>query len=109
MRRRTIDKSVATVSSKGQVTIPKHLRDELGITMGDELRFVRGPGNRVIIAPRNNDLEDLLGSLKSPLSTPLTIEEMKEIAADGWAFGEADERGSAAQEGEGDAADARVA
>lgn len=105
MRATSVDKSIASVSSKGQVTIPKHLRDELGITAGDELRFVRVSGNRVIIAPRNNDLEDLLGSLQSPLSTPLTIEEMKEIAADGWAFGEPDESVPTTQKSAGGAAD----
>lgn len=30
---------MSRVTSKGQVTIPKEIRDELGIQPGDELRF----------------------------------------------------------------------
>lgn len=123
MRPITPDKNIATVSSKGQVTIPKHLRDELGIATGDELRFLMGPGNRVIITPRNSGLDDLFSSLKSPHERPLTVEELKESAADGWAFGEPDDsepngaRSNAAEPGsaesrsseaEGGSADARA-
>lgn len=89
------NRDIATVSSKGQITIPKRLRDDLGIVAGDELRIVSGPDGRMIITPRNIDLEDLFGSVVSPHEHPLTIEELADAAADGWAFGEPDEPATA--------------
>jgi antitoxin PrlF len=56
----------ATVTSKGQVTIPKQVRDELGIHAGDRLVF-RVEGHRAVIA-RTPDLLDLAGSVPIPAS-----------------------------------------
>jgi len=84
-------RDTAIVNAKGQITIPKQLRDELQLAPGDEVRFVLGAGNRLFLTPRNHSLEDLFGSLKSPHDRPLTLEELKDAAADGWAFGEPDE------------------
>lgn len=39
----------AKVTSKGQVTVPKAVRDALGITEGDEVVF-RVDGNRAVLA-----------------------------------------------------------
>jgi AbrB family looped-hinge helix DNA binding protein len=42
----------ATVTSKGQITVPSALRQALGITTGDRLRFVRGPDGSVRLEAR---------------------------------------------------------
>ena len=34
----------ATVTSKGQITIPKEIRDELALARGDEIEFIRRDG-----------------------------------------------------------------
>ena len=39
----------ATVTSKGQVTIPKEVRDLLGIGPGSVIDFQRGPDGRIVI------------------------------------------------------------
>jgi AbrB family looped-hinge helix DNA binding protein len=52
------------VTSKGQVTIPKAVRDALGITEGDELVF-RVEGERAVVA-RTPDLLELAGSVPVP-------------------------------------------
>lgn len=54
-----------TLSSKGQVTIPKEIREFLGVKAGDGVRFeIRG--EEVIVRPvRRQSLESLMGSLKS--------------------------------------------
>lgn len=57
-----------TLSSKGQVTIPKEVREFLGVKAGDGVRFeIRG--DEVVIRPvRRQSLESLMGSLKSEVA-----------------------------------------
>ncbi len=54
----------AKMTSKGQVTVPKVVRDALGIEAGDEVLF-RVEGNRAVLA-RIPDFLDLAGSMKVP-------------------------------------------
>lgn len=39
-----------TVTQKGQVTIPKRVRDALGIVPGSKVEFTSGPAGEVIIS-----------------------------------------------------------
>jgi antitoxin PrlF len=54
----------ARVTSKGQVTVPKVVRDALGIKEGDEVTF-RVEGSRAVLA-RTPDLLELAGSIQVP-------------------------------------------
>lgn len=54
----------AKVTTKGQVTVPKVVRDALGIKEGDELLF-RVIGNRAVLA-RTPDFLELAGSIQVP-------------------------------------------
>lgn len=54
----------ARVTSKGQVTVPKAVRDALGITEGDEVVF-RVEGNRAVLA-RTPDFLALAGTVRVP-------------------------------------------
>ena len=54
----------ARMTSKGQVTVPKAVRDALGIEAGDEVLF-RVEGNRAVLA-RTPDFLDLAGAMKVP-------------------------------------------
>ena len=54
----------AKVTSKGQVTVPKVVRDVLGIRDGDEVIF-RVEGNRAVLARTPNFL-DLAGTVNVP-------------------------------------------
>lgn len=56
--------AAAKVSSKGQVTVPKAVRDALGLSEGDEVVF-RVEGNRAVLA-RTVDFLDLAGSVSVP-------------------------------------------
>lgn len=56
--------AAARMTSKGQVTVPKVVRDALGIEAGDEVLF-RVEGNRAVLA-RTPDFLDLAGSMKVP-------------------------------------------
>ena len=54
----------ATVTSKGQVTLPKRVRDALGIREGDEIVF-RVEGDRAVLS-RTPDLLALAGTIRVP-------------------------------------------
>lgn len=54
----------AKMSSKGQITVPKAVRDALGIGEGDNVVF-RVEGNRAILA-RTPDFLSLAGTIKVP-------------------------------------------
>jgi antitoxin PrlF len=56
--------TAAKVTAKGQVTIPKSVRDELGLHEGDSVVF-RVEGHRAVIAAAA-DLLDLAGSVSVP-------------------------------------------
>ncbi len=56
--------AAARVTSKGQVTVPKSVRDALGIDAGDALVF-RVEGDRAVIA-RTPDFLELAGSIRVP-------------------------------------------
>jgi AbrB family looped-hinge helix DNA binding protein len=55
---------LATVTSKGQITVPKAIRDALGIEAGDRVAF-RVDGDRVLMA-RTPDFLDLAGTIPVP-------------------------------------------
>ena len=56
----------ARVTSKGQVTVPKAVREALGVSDGDAIIF-RIAGNRAIVA-RTPDFLELAGKLRIPAS-----------------------------------------
>ena len=56
--------AAAKVTSKGQVTVPKVVRDALGIVVGDQVVF-RVEGKRAVLV-RTPDFLDLAGSIKVP-------------------------------------------
>ena len=56
---RTVTAVEATVTSKGQVTLPKELRKRLGIQRGSRIRFSMPASGAVRVEPVLYDLEDL--------------------------------------------------
>lgn len=42
----------ATMTSKGQLTVPKEIRDRLGLAPGDKVEFVQGSEGRVVLRKR---------------------------------------------------------
>lgn len=65
----------ATISPKGQVTIPKEMREALDLRPGDQLIYSVVDGE-VIITPKNVDFKDLAGLLGSPPNGPATLDEI---------------------------------
>lgn len=62
--------NLTTVTSKGQVTIPKAIRDALGISEKDQLLFMLD-GDRAILVPlRKRPITDLFGALPTERPYP---------------------------------------
>ncbi|WP_336967638.1 AbrB/MazE/SpoVT family DNA-binding domain-containing protein [Sphingobium aromaticiconvertens] len=77
------------VTVKGQVTLKRDLLRHLGIKPGERVEFEKLPDGelRVRAARPTGTIDGFLHALdgKVKLKKPLTIEEMNEIAAAGWA------------------------
>jgi len=71
----------ATITSKGQVTIPKPIRDLLGLAQNDLLVFSVKKPQQVIVTPIKTDILSLKGALKVKKYTPLS-EVRKKIQKD---------------------------
>jgi len=68
--------SSAKVTSKGQVTIPKLIRDLLGVRPGDQVVF-RPTDGGIVVEASTVDLMTLKGVLK-PKGKRVTVDDMKE-------------------------------
>ena len=66
----------ATLTSKGQVTLPKEIRDQLGLDAGAILDFQILEDNTIIARRVKPDARRIRGLLKSPHAAPLTVEQM---------------------------------
>jgi antitoxin PrlF len=71
----------ATLTTKGQVTIPKEVRDHLGVDTGDRLSFVVQDDGTVIVKPITRHVRELGGLLHRPGQRPVTTNEMDEAIA----------------------------
>lgn len=65
----------STVTSKGQTTIPKEIRDHLHLKPGDRVEFVTDEDGRVVVLAATVDVAELAGMLKPP-ANPVSLEEM---------------------------------
>jgi AbrB family looped-hinge helix DNA binding protein len=71
----------SAITSKGQATIPKPIREHLQLKPGDKVKFFIHPDGSVVLLPKL-PAAALRGILKSR-RRPVTIEEMNEAAAAG--------------------------
>ena len=65
----------ATLTSKGQITLPKEIRDRLGLDAGSMLDFQILEDNTITARRVVPDARRIRGLLKSPHETPLTVEQ----------------------------------
>ncbi len=68
----------ATVTSKGQVTVPKPIRDRLKLHAGDRLDFVLEEEGKVILRKASIPIQELEGILCRANRKPVSLKEMKE-------------------------------
>ena len=81
------DMATLTITAKGQVTFRKELLEHLGVSPGEKILVERMPDGRIEVraARRPRKISDIFGILKQENGPRLTIEEIKEFAAKGWA------------------------
>lgn len=65
-----------TMTTKGQVTVPREIRDRLGLEPGDKMAFTLLSDGTVVMRPKTRRLADLAGSLTRPGQPRVTIEDM---------------------------------
>jgi antitoxin PrlF len=72
--------AVSTLTSKGQVTIPKEVRERLGLKEGDRLVFRFDELGNLVLRPEGQGSLGRLSGLLQHLAKdrPVPIEEMKE-------------------------------
>jgi antitoxin PrlF len=75
--------ALATVTSKGQITIPAQVRAALGVDAGDRIEFVEvGKGEFNIVAATRS-VKELNGLFYRKGRKPVSIEEMNAAIAEG--------------------------
>jgi len=80
----------ATITSKGQITLPKEVRDYFSLAEGDRVEFVFQPEGKVQIQPLKGSVQKLIGMLHRPGMRTPTLEEMDQALVE--ALGEDDAR-----------------
>ena len=63
----------ATLTSKGQTTIPKEIRDSLGMRAGDRMTFTLMPDGTVVMRVKNKSVNELAGVLQKKGRKPLSV------------------------------------
>ena len=67
-----------TLTSKGQLTLPKAVRDKLNLRTGDRMRVEVTEDGRVVLEPSTVDVLELKGMLPKP-AKPLGLGDMERI------------------------------
>lgn len=69
----TID---ATLTSKGQTTIPKEIRDSLGMKAGDRMTFTLMPDATVVMRVKSKSITELAGVLHKKGRKTVPVERL---------------------------------
>ncbi len=72
----------ATVTSKGQITIPKDVRTSLGLHAGDRVAFVVHGQNEAVLTPITRSVDDVFGKLHKENGRTCSVEQMNSAIAD---------------------------
>ena len=71
----------ATITSKGQITLPREVRDHLHVREGDRVEFEIDRDGQVRVRPLTGSVEELFGMLRRPGAPIRSLEEIDEVIA----------------------------
>jgi AbrB family looped-hinge helix DNA binding protein len=66
----------ATLTSKGQTTIPKEIRDSLSMKAGDRMTFTLMPDGTVVMRVKSKSVTELAGVLRKKGRKPVPVEQL---------------------------------
>ena len=72
--------ATATITSKGQITIPKEVRDAMGVEAGDRVEFVAQSSGVYTVVAATRDVRHLKGMIAKP-AKPVSIEDLNRAVA----------------------------
>jgi len=70
--------STSTLTSKGQITLPKQVRDQLGLASGDRVDFVLGANGVFTLVPVKRSVSALKGIISRP-GKPVSLSAMSAV------------------------------
>jgi AbrB family looped-hinge helix DNA binding protein len=73
--------ATATITSNGQVTIPKTVRDRLHLHSGDRVEFLMHGHNEAVLRPITKSVDEVFGKLHRPNTPKRTTDEMDRAIA----------------------------
>jgi AbrB family looped-hinge helix DNA binding protein len=73
--------ATATLTSKGQITLPAEVRRELDLDAGDKVDFVPVEGGGFRLVAVRTDVRRLKGRFAGRVARPVTVEEMEAAVA----------------------------
>lgn len=71
----------ATLTSKGQITVPQAVRHALGLHTGTKIDFVPVAGGGFKVVPLRNEAPTLKGRFAGRVRKPVTVEAMDDAIA----------------------------
>jgi antitoxin PrlF len=72
---------LATITSKGQITLPKEVRDHFHLGEGDRVEFVIETGGAVQVRPVSGAVQELFGLLRRVGARPATDNATERVIA----------------------------
>ncbi len=73
---------LATLTSKGQLTIPKEIRDSLNLHSGDKIEIVVTGKMEAVIKPVSKKVDDIFCRLHKSNRQPVSITTINQAVAD---------------------------
>ena len=70
--------ALATLTTKGQVTIPKQVRETLKLHSGDKIEIIVTKNREALIRPISKKVDDVFGKLYRPARKTVSVDSMND-------------------------------